>query len=340
MASWPRSRSCVTKVAARVERMEQRGRFSKRSLHVSELRSGAIPGGAGGGGHVEVRLLDSDPLYNDVLLGDRVTLSYWKGEVRTVRHGALTQETEDSPANTWRVPVGIGFLATPFGLIMLLMSWSYRNHHPNELSTAPSWPFAGVLTLLGSGVVGSFVSRDADHVQQVFLAAGIAAAVCAVLSLPLAWTMAWMQRRAADTSDVVPVRLAAPLCVAAEVYGEVPYSIDEFRFLLLGAGPPAVTSVPVEWSTPQQLPASLAIQEVRSFRPGDPTHWPSTYQYDGIVIECLDGEQVVLIACGRRDAPLILGALIHDRSAVRPWGMDGFGGTSGRAGLPGDPAPA
>ncbi|WP_344388411.1 hypothetical protein [Streptomyces vastus] len=52
------------------------------------------------------------------------------------------------------------------------------------------------------------------------------------------------------------------------------------------------------------------MQRIRPLRPDDHIAWYKTLKYDAVVIECRDGDRTVLIATGRRDALLTLGALV------------------------------
>ncbi|RII19726.1 hypothetical protein DSC45_06920 [Streptomyces sp. YIM 130001] len=303
--------SCVAKVPADVEHTERRtgGKSTQYWLHVREL--GPDRTGSREDGRVRMRLRQNSPAYAAARTGDRVTLSYWKGEVRAVDFGTVTLETWSSPANDWRLPAGVGLLVTPFGLFMLWTSWWYRNRYPYQKSVSPGPAVLATVTLLGAGMLGLAGSMTTDTVQQTFALAGFAVPACAVLSLPIAWWKVRQARREASRRSVVPVRPSERRCVRAGVYGQVPYSVPGFDHLLLGEGPrPAVTADPAGRVSLWPLPETLTVWEVRAFRPGDPEHWPGIYQQNGVVIECRDGAQVVLIGSRRRDASLILGALM------------------------------
>jgi hypothetical protein len=116
-------------------------------------------------------------------------------------------------------------------------------------------------------------------------------------------------RRAADVRDVVAVRPERRRCVRASVHGDVPYSVFGFGYLVVGDGPPAATPDPAGRAALRPLPSSLRVVGVRSLRPDDPEEWPGTYKYDGVVVECRDGEVPVLVGTARREASLVLGAL-------------------------------
>lgn len=56
------------------------------------------------------------PVYDVVRTGDEVTVVYWRGEIRTVRFGALAQEAKASPTDDWRRPMTVGLGLLPVGL--------------------------------------------------------------------------------------------------------------------------------------------------------------------------------------------------------------------------------
>ncbi|MFC9129238.1 hypothetical protein ACFT4A_20625 [Streptomyces sp. NPDC057099] len=130
------------------------------------------------------------------------------------------------------------------------------------------------------------------------------------------WLVWRRVRRADDTSDILPAVPAARLTVSATVHGDVPYSRPGYGLLVLGDGPPAATPDPAGRVARATLPETLTVERVRGWRLGeDPDAWPAAYKYNGVVIECRDGDQEVLIATRRRDAPVILGALISSVAA-------------------------
>jgi hypothetical protein len=136
------------------------------------------------------------------------------------------------------------------------------------------------------------------------------AAVCA-------WWLLRRATRAADTSGIVPVPPTGKQCLRAIVRGNVPYSLDGFDHLVVGDGRPATTPDPDGRLVRRALPETLTVQRIRPLRPDDHIAWYRTLKYDGVVIECRDGDRTVLIATGRRDAPPILGALVTTPTTTR-----------------------
>ncbi|WP_247746570.1 hypothetical protein [Streptomyces oryzae] len=263
----------------------------------------------GSGDVRRVRMIGSAPVYNAVRTGDEVELTYWRGEIRTVRFGAAAQETKASPADDWRPWLAFGLLTLSFGLALLLIGWWLRYRHP-VAAWAEAWPVTvGLVTAVVLGSVGMVAAMVVGDVRTACLVtmAGIPPAAC-LGGLYALW-LRRRERRAADTSGIVPVRPAEKRCVAATVRGEVPYSVEGFGYLVIGDGRPAATPDPDGRVARRELPKALTVDHVRAVRPDDPDAWYSSYDFDGVVIECRDGGRPVLIATSRSDAPSILGAL-------------------------------
>ncbi|MEV8591612.1 hypothetical protein [Streptomyces sp. NPDC052012] len=297
----------VTSVPATVEARvdEHRYRSVRHWLHVTER-----------GSDTERRLrmdgTGSEAVYESVRPGDRVTLAYWRGEVRAVTFDGRTQQTHASPRGDWRMPLGIGLGLLPAGLLLVWTAWWYRHRFPaaprgrHSLGPAALW-VAGVV----EGTFAFFASAAGDGVTDVLLVAACGIPPSAALGALSMWLVWRRLRKADDTSDIVPAVPAARVTVRATVHGDVPYSRPGYGLLVLGDGPPAATPDPAGRVARAALPEALAVERVRGWRLGeDPDDWPGMYKFNGIVIECRDGDQEVLIATRRRDAPLILGALL------------------------------
>ncbi|GAA2448988.1 hypothetical protein [Streptomyces macrosporus] len=296
-----RADTCATRVPAIVEDTEREpdGRGARYWLLLTEQGSDTV---------LRVHMDGSEPVYDTVRAGDEVTLVYWRGDVRTVEFGAVTQETRASPAGDWRLPLGLGLLLLPFGIGALSTGWWYRYRYS---STAPSYPW-GLAVLWGTaGIVGcvGFFAGSADSVPDTLLITAAGVPPAAGLGCLLAWWLRRRMKKAEDTGDIVAIPVKGKRCLRATVYGDVPYSVDGFGHLVVGDGRPAATPDPTGVVARRELPETLTVERVRAFRPDDPQHWAPAYEYDGVAIECRDGDRTVLIATGRRDAPLILGAL-------------------------------
>ncbi|MEK2478556.1 MULTISPECIES: hypothetical protein [Streptomyces] len=297
-----RSASCTTTAPAVVKGAvyEHSGKSVRYWLLLTERGTGIAR---------RVRMPRPSPVFDAVHAGDTVALTYWRGEVRAVRFGAATQEAWTSPADDGRLPAALGFVALPFGLGALLLG-RWRRRHPSTAAHAAPWQLtAALVVLLVLGVLGATTSFLADAVRDAFLLVAGAAVPVALLAVLFARWMAGRMRRAADTSDIVPVPPTGRRCVRASVYGDVPYSVAGFDHLVVGDGRPAATPDPDGRVARRTLPETLTVRCVRSLGPDDPAFWPTAYKYDCAVIECRDGDRTVLIAGRRRDAALILGAL-------------------------------
>ncbi|MGP2439841.1 hypothetical protein [Streptomyces sp. JW3] len=158
---------------------------------------------------------------------------------------------------------------------------------------AAAWPTAvlwGAWSLfastLGSGVPG-----------VLLVAAGGAPGAAAVSGLFVWLAAARRLRRAGSTGDIVPVAPAG-------------------RRVVVGDGRPAATPDPAGRFALKELPGTLVVEGVRGFRIGeDPEGWFQMYEWTGVAVECRDGEQTVLVATRRRDAPVVLGALRASRAS-------------------------
>ncbi|MCT7354172.1 hypothetical protein N4P33_18720 [Streptomyces sp. 15-116A] len=289
-------------VEARVD--EHRSRTVRHWLHVSEQGSGTS---------LRLRMSDygSDALYESVRPGDRVTLVYWRGEARAVTFDGLTQQTHASPRGDWRLPMGIGQGLVPLGVLLFWTAWWNRHRYPTArarhiVNAGAVW-VAGIL----AGTFAFFACAAGDSVTDVLLVAVCGIPPSAALGALFARLMRRRLRKADDTSDIVPRVPTARVTVRVGIHGDVPYSRAGYGLLVLGDGPPAATADPAGRVARVTLPDTLTVERVRGWRLGeDPDAWPGTYKFNGVVIECRDGERDVLIATRRRDAPLILGALL------------------------------
>lgn len=305
-AGQPRSASCTTAVPATVRATEDvsTGRGVRYWLTAAERD--AAPGADA---VHRIHMIGSEPVYSAVRSGDEVTLVYWRGEIRTVRFGAATQETKASPSEDWRFPVAFGLLLVPFGLVLLHAAWWYRYRYPSATHMAPMRFMVWFLTFTLVALVGFTGGMVGSGIGNAFTVTACAVPPSFALAALCAWRLQRRATRAADTSDIVPVAVKGVRCVSASVHGDVPYSAAGFGNLVLGDGPPATTPDLTGRVARRPLPATLTVHGVRGLRPGDPHAWYTMYKYDAAVIECRDGDRTVLIGAPRKEAGLILGAL-------------------------------
>ncbi|WP_030680829.1 hypothetical protein [Streptomyces sp. NRRL B-1347] len=298
-----RSDSCTTTVSATVVGTEDeaRGRKVDHWLRVTER---------GGDGRVRRVHMAGAELHDAVRAGDRVSLTYWRGEIRTVRFGTAAEETDASPADDWRLPLGIGLLVLPIGLGALGTVWWWRTRYATA-AHANAWQL-GVGVVAGAllGCAGFVASQACPSVPGALLVTAAGVPPVAALTGLIAWLTRRKERRAVDTSDIVPVPPAGKRCVRAAVLGDVPYDVDGFDHLVVGDGVPAVTPDPDGRVARRPLPPSLTVREVRAPRPDDFGALAVGGTYDTVVIECRDGDATVLVVLAREDAPVVLGALL------------------------------
>ncbi|UNO43983.1 hypothetical protein KGS77_17375 [Streptomyces sp. MST-110588] len=309
-AGTPRSGSCTTAVPATVKGTDHEFK-NKEYLLLTEAGSSTVR---------RVRMAGWGPVYGAARTGDKVTVTYWRGEITAVRLGVTSQETSASPTSHWRVPVAIGLGALPFGLGMLSFLFWRRPRSSAPAHAVPWAPGVGVAAGALLGVIGACAAMLCGGVQQAFLITGVGI----VPALALAWlTLRRMRQRmvrAADTGDIVPVPPTEKRCLRASVSGDVPYSVSGYGHLVVGDGRPAATPDPDGRFARKELPETLTVQGVRTFTVEEYAGWQPLYKYDGVVIECRDGDRAVRIATRRRDAPTVLGALAAAPTVTAPSG--------------------
>ncbi|MET9291744.1 hypothetical protein [Streptomyces sp. NPDC003077] len=299
-----RSESCKTTVPGTIKDVHRSGRSNDRFSFLLTER----------GADTEQRVRMSDEwgyqaVYEAVRPGDEVTLTYWRGEIRTIRFGAVAAETKASPADDWRFPTAAGLGTLCFGLGMVWFAWWQRYRSRSARSVAPWGLVVGVGGPCLLSAVGLLAGMMSSSLKEALLT--MAAAVLVAAFLVGAGARGWRRRmiRIADTSDIVPVPPTGQKCVRATLRGNVPYEVIAYDHLVVGDGRPAVTPDPDGRFARKTLPETLSVRRVRALRNDDPEDWFHAYKLKGVVIECRDGDEPVLIVTRRRDASLILGAL-------------------------------
>ncbi|MEU2891861.1 hypothetical protein [Streptomyces albidoflavus] len=275
-------------------------------------------GGPSSGGE-RVRMDGTSPVYAAVRAGDTVTLVRWQGEVASVRLGEVAQETHDSPARGWRMPLAVAQVLLLPGLAFVWCALRYRRRAAAPAREAV--PLLPLTVLLGSallgplGLVGAMSGAD---VGEALRRTAFCAPPVVAFSALVAWYVRRRSRKAADTSDLTPVTPQGRELLGAQVHGPVPYSRDGYGLLIVGDGPLVATLDPHGRVARSPLPASLTVERVRSIAPSDPRGWLERYRYDGVVLVCRDGDTEVLIGTARRDAPLVWGALLAAGGGTPP----------------------
>ncbi|WP_344388413.1 hypothetical protein [Streptomyces vastus] len=195
-----RSDSCTTTVPAIVAGTEHEPGFreapDKHWLLLTERGSDTVR---------RVLMSGPEPVFDAVRAGDKVTLTYWRGEIRIVRSGAAAQETWGSPTDDWRNFVAFGLLALPFGLGVLWTGWWYRYRYPSAAHVG-AWQLAvGLVAGAALGCVGFVGGLAGGGVRDAFLITAVGIPPVACLAAVCAWWLLRRATRAADTSDIVPV---------------------------------------------------------------------------------------------------------------------------------------
>ncbi|MEU9500005.1 hypothetical protein [Streptomyces sp. NPDC048196] len=307
-----RSDACTTTVPATVKGKEDEpsGKTVHRWLLVTER-------GTDTDRRVRrVRMAGSEPVYDSVRAGDEVKLTYWRGEIRTVRFRTAAQETWESPEGDWRFPLGAGLFLLPFALMVWWLVWWHRCRYASTTHHRLWQLTVATVTGVVVGCVGIFASMVGRDVPDALLITAAAVLPAAGLGALCAWCQQRRTNRAAATvSGIVPVPPTDKRCMRAAVLGDVPYSVDGFDHLVVGDGRPATTPDPDGRVARRTLPETLVVQQVRALQPEDPQFWKQAFKYDAAVIECGDGDHTVLIAVARRDAPHALGALVTPSSS-------------------------
>ncbi|MBZ2408385.1 hypothetical protein HX747_12480 [Streptomyces sp. L06] len=270
-------------------------------------------------GEERVRMDGTSPVYSAVRAGDTVTLVRWQGEVASVRLGEVAQDTHDSPARGWRMPLAVAqVLLLPGAAVVWCALWYRRRAAAPPVETVLSLPLTVLLAsaLLGPlGLVGAMGGAD---VGEALRFTALCAPPVVLVSALTAWYSRRRSRRAADVSDIAPVTPEARQLLGAQVHGSVPYSREGYGLLVVGDGPLIATLDPHAKVARSPLPATLTVERVRAIESSDPRGWLERYRYDGVVLVCRDGDEEVLIGTARRDAPLVWGALLAAGGGVPP----------------------
>lgn len=255
----------------------------------------------GSGAHHRLRMAGHSPVYDAVRPGDEVTLTSWRGAIRSVRFGEAVQDTRLSPSTTGGFPWASASRCSPRPAGPVVRVGASR-HRAAVRRDWPWWPAGMWVAGTILSVVGILAGLGGANVPYALLITAVGVLPSAGVGALFVWVLRRRMRRAADVRDVVAVRPARRRCVRASVHGDVPYSVFGFGYLVVGDGPPAATPDPAGRAALRPLPSSLRVVGVRSLRPDDPEGWPGIYKYDGVVVECRDGEVPVLVGTSRREA--------------------------------------
>jgi hypothetical protein len=301
-----RSDTCrvVAEATVRDKEADTGGKSTKDYLVLRDRASGA---------EHRVRMRSGSAVFDAARLGDRVTVTYWKGQAREVRLGRLSSTVRLSPLHDGRLPAAFAVVTLPVGLGLLWLARSLRRR-PDAPGDAMHWSspvgLMAALFVAGAGFTVVFVAAGDVRSGLEFSAWSVVVAV--PLSMLLCWWSVRRVRRAA--SRLTPAKPKGRKVVEAIVHGDVSYSRPGFSYFVTGDGPPVSTTDPTGRVATVPLPDTLRVHGVREVRFGDPEFSPPRRGEYVLVLECTDGDRRVLVMTGKRAAPYVLDAL----GGVRP----------------------
>ncbi|MFI7010118.1 hypothetical protein [Streptomyces sp. NPDC050145] len=255
-----------------------------------------------------VRMPSDRSVYAAARPGDQVTATYWKDEVREVRLGNLVAEAELSPVHDGRLPGAFAVALLSGGLGALWFA-AWLRFRPETPGTPLDWrpPTGLVAGILVACANFPIVLMAADDIWSglEFTAWSIPASL--LLSAWLCrWSVRKVRRAAARITPTAPTRRQV---LRVLVHGDVPYSRPGYVHLVVGDGPPALSTDPEARLARLPLPPTLRPHRVRELLVGDPEFTPGRRGEYPVVIACTDTTHPVLILAGKNTAGLVLGAL-------------------------------
>ncbi|MFI7273883.1 hypothetical protein [Streptomyces sp. NPDC049879] len=257
----------------------------------------------------DLRMSGPGPVWEAAERGQRLTLFYWRGEIRSVHNGSAYQDVAGLPVHEWPMALGGALAAIPLGSVLLWFAWWTARHHRADMPAHQWQVMAASSALLPLGGVGIVCSWVADTLDEAYVVMALATPPVLGVTCAVSW---WRQRR--RESAVAAVRPEAPKpgsVLLVHVEGDAPGIADGPGCLAAGhIADPALREL--------LLPPTLTAVRVRAFLRGDPPGLVgSSGGRKGVAIECRDGDAPVLLGTLLRDAPLVLGALGAETPAPR-----------------------
>ncbi|MFG3282624.1 hypothetical protein [Streptomyces sp. NPDC048111] len=264
-----------------------------------------VPGGPAAAPPRRVKMDGRTPVFAAVAPGAELRLTYWRGEIRYVEFRGLRQYTAQDPRGGYRLP-----LAAALVLLALGGGCLSGAHRAARRATEPPehrpWRLAPPLAS------GLLICCCAFAVPWVTGGVPTALLLTAVGAVPVLAGAAWLthrrHRRTTDTVKVAPLVPQASECFPGIILGEVPYSHEEFRHLVVAPGLLASTPDPGGRAVRRTVPHTLTAVRVR------PPYWtdPGPRPAPGWqVVECRDGTTPVYVVTEHRYCGWVLGALKH-----------------------------
>ncbi|GAA2515999.1 hypothetical protein [Streptomyces gobitricini] len=251
--------------------------------------------------------------------GQRVEVTYWRGQIRYVDFPAESarQYTAAKAGSGYAFSFTAGSLVGALG-VACAWSWYWWARHSAVSLRANPWqvgvPFVGALCL---GAVGAVAPWLADSPGKAFRLIGLGAPPI----LAGGGVAALVLRRRSRGGDTIAVTPRAPdgeRVVGGRVWGEVPYAVDGAEWLVVGPGYVAATIDPTGAAYRRPVPDALIPLRVR------PPYWTDRegVEYLGKewILECEDGGGRVLFLTDKGDMPWLLGALRGRPGAGAPEG--------------------
>ncbi|WP_438292668.1 hypothetical protein [Streptomyces sp. HUAS TT7] len=249
-----------------------------------------------------VKMDGRTPVFAAVRPGAALHLTYWRGEIRYVEFRGLRQYTTADPRGGYRLPLAAALVLLSVGGACLRSAYCWVR--PAEPPAHEPWritvPLASVL----------LISCFAFGTPWVTGGVPTALLLTAVGAVPLLAGAVWLarrhHRRTTDTIKVTPLIPLGEQCFPGTIFGEVPYSYEEFGHLVAAPGLLAATPDPAGRIARRPVPRTLTAVRVR------PPYWtdPGPRPAPGAqVVECRDGATPVYVVTEQRYTALVLGAL-------------------------------
>lgn len=249
--------------------------------------------------------------------GQRVDVTYWRGQIRYVDFESERRYTSADVRGDYRLHLAWGLVLGTQGVLHLGLVYggtrltrASGRAHPWLVGT----PVVGGFLLTAVGAAATFATGSAGAAFQVFgVSAAVLLGLCGVVALAVA-----RRSRGDDTVAVEPSVPATEEVFPATIVGEVPYAGDAGGggHLVVSPADPAAPAGPARLSATtdptgathrREVPRTLTPVRVR------PPYWSDYEHMDdargALVLECEDEGVRVLVVTHRKHMPWLLGTL-------------------------------
>ncbi|MFF3979162.1 hypothetical protein [Streptomyces sp. NPDC001828] len=265
-----------------------------------------------------VKMDGRTPVFAVVRPGAALQLTYWRGEIRYVEFRGMRQYTTADPRGGYRLPLAAALFLLSVGGACLRSGYCSARRATGSTGSADAVGAAG-----SAGSVPQETWRIIVPLAAVLLIAcfafgtpwatgGVPTAVLltAVGAVPVLTGAAWVthrrRHRTTDTIRVAPLSPSVEECFPGTIRGEVPYSHEEFGYLVAAPGLLASTPDPFGRLARVPVPRSLTVVRVRPPYWTDPGPRPAPGSQ---VVECRDGTTPVYVVTEHCYSAWVLGAL-------------------------------